>query len=281
MIKGNFRFLAIIVMVAALVSAGCGLNAPAPKPEARRVADGVMVEGQAVGGLTAEEVGGILANLAKAKDVPSVNAGFDPVTGGIIPERPGQRLNIASTISKLMAAPGGSTVAAVYEPFLPDITRDTLARARKLGTYTTPVLDDSPGRLANIRLTAKLVNNTLIAPGQEFSFNKTTGDPTEERGFQPAVVFGDGGEKEQGLGGGMCQVSSTLYNAVFNAGLKVIERHPHSQPVNYVPPGKDATTYTDKDLRFVNTTGGRLIIRAFTHDEGSKLTVDLWALPNA
>lgn len=261
------------------MNTGCTLNAPAPKPERKQVAEGVIVEGQPVGGLSAEEAGNVLINLAKAKDVPAVNAGFDPVTGEVMPERPGQRLDIASTMSELFAAGAGSSVTPAYQPFLPDITRDALTRAWRLGTYTTPILDKSPGRLVNIRLTAKLINNTLIAPGQEFSFNKITGEPSAARGFQPATVFGDHGAKEQGLGGGMCQVSSTLYNAVQAAELKVTERHPHSQPVSYVPQGKDATTYTDKDLRFINTARWRLLTRAFVHDQDSRLTVDLWALP--
>jgi vancomycin resistance protein YoaR len=199
----------------------------------------------------------------------------------VIPERPGQRLEVSATLIELLAAQAGSRVTPVYQPFLPEVTRDVLARSRRLGTFTTPILDKSPGRIANIRLTAKLVNNTLIAPGQEFSFNQVTGEPTEGRGFQPAIIFGDRGEKEQGLGGGMCQVSSTIYNAALAGELNVTERHPHSHPVAYVPQGKDAATYTDKDLRFLNTTRWRLITQVFVHDENTKLTVDLWALPDA
>lgn len=261
------------------LNTGCGLNTPAPKPEVRLVAENVTVDGQPVGGMTVEEAGGILTNLAKAKDVPAVNAGFDSESGEIFPERPGQRLNVSATLNKLLTAPAGSSVVPVYETFLPGITKKVLAGSRQLGTYTTPILDNSAGRLSNIRLTAKMINNVVIEPGQEFSFNKITGEPTAERGFQSATVFGESGQKEQGLGGGMCQVSSTLYNAVLAADLKVTERHAHSQPVSYVPPGKDATTYTDKDLRFVNTTRRRLITRAFVDVSGSNLTVNLLALP--
>ncbi|WP_325537113.1 VanW family protein [Sporomusa sp.] len=245
------------------------------------MAEGVHIEGQAVGGLSAQEAGKILTTLASAKDVSAVNAGFNPVTGSVIPERPGQRIEISATLNELLAAQAGSIVTPVYQSFLPEITRDVLARSHLIGTFTTPILDKSPGRLTNIRLTAKLVNNTLIAPGQEFSFNQVTGEPTEARGFQPAIIFGDRGEEEQGLGGGMCQVSSTIYNAALAGELSVTERHPHSRPVAYVPPGKDAATYTDKDLRFINTTRWRLLTRVFIHDESSQLTVDLWALPDA
>ena len=280
-IKNNSQLLLLVLTTLLALNAGCGLKTPAPKPEVRLVAENVTIEGQAVGAMTSEEVSRVLVNLAKAKDVPAVNAGFAPDTGEVIPERPGQRLNVSATLRELLAAASGSRVMPIYQHFVPDITKDKLARSRRLGSYTTRILDSSPERLANIRLTAKLINNTVLESGQEFSFNKLTGEPTVSRGFQPATVFGDNGNKEQGLGGGMCQVSSTLYNAVLAANLTVTERHPHSQPVSYVPPGRDATTYTDKDFRFINTTRHRLISRVFTNEAGHQLTVELWGLPDA
>lgn len=279
-IKKLLQFLLLMLIMLLAFNAGCGLKTPAPKPEVRLVADQVTIEGQPVGAMTMEEATRVLINLAKAKDVPAVNAGFAPETGEVIPERPGQRLNVSATLNELLAAAPGSQVTPVYQHFVPDITKDKLTRSHRLGRYTTQILDDSPGRLANIRLTARLINNTVLESGQEFSFNRLTGEPTAGRGFQPATVFGDKGKTEQGLGGGMCQVSSTLYNAVLAANLTVTERHPHSQPVKYVPPGRDATTYTDKDFRFINTTRHRLISRVFTDETGSQLTVELWGLPD-
>jgi len=279
----KFLYLLVLLMLILLeyISVGCGLQAPAPKPEVRRVAEQVSVEGQPVGNMTKEEAGKVLINLAKAKDVPAVNAGFAADSGEIIPERPGRRLNREVTLEEILAAQPGSNVKAVYQTFLPDITKEKLLQSRNLGSYTTPILDNSPGRLANIRLTGRLINNIVLEPGQEFSFNDLTGEPTIVRGFQPATIFNDSGNKEEGLGGGMCQVSSTLYNAVLAAKLKVTERHPHSRPVNYVPPDRDATTYTDKDFRFVNTARQRLISRVFTDQAGTILTVELWGLPGA
>lgn len=240
----------------------------------------MTIEGQAVGGMSTEEAKRIVTDLAKAKDVPAVNAGFDSNTGAIIPERPGQRLNVTATVDNLLVAAPNSNVMPVYTPYMPNLTKDLLERSQQMGKATTPILDNSAGRMANIELTAKIINNAIIVAAQEFSFNKAVGEVTPERGFQEATVLGENG-KEQGVGGGMCQVSSTLYNAVLATDLTVTERHPHSQPVTYIPPGKDATVYTDKDLRFVNTTSKRLIIRAFVHDRGSKLTTELWALPDA
>ena len=269
------RLAAVILLIAGgLLVAACGLT-PAPRPEPR-VAAAVTVEGVAVGGLTQGEASAALQALAAGRYVPSANARFADGDGSILAERTGLIIDVPATTAAALAAPAGSDLAAVCRPLAPALTADDLRTARRAGTYTTTILDNSRERAENIRLTAALLNNAAIAPGDEFSFNRRTGEPTRERGFRPAVVFVDGREEEE-LGGGMCQVSSTLYNAVLAAGLKVTERHPHSRPVSYVPPGQDATTYTDKDLRFVNTTRRTLVLRALV--AGKKLTVDLFALP--
>lgn len=268
------RLTAVVVVVAGcLLAAGCGLR-PAPKPEPRAAA-AVTVEGVAVGGLTRGEATAALQGLAAERYVPPADARFADGDGAVVAERPGQILDAAATVGEALAAPAGAAVAAAYRPVAPALTAAALAAARAAGACTTPILDASPGRVENIRLTAALLNNAAIAAGDEFSFNRRTGEPTRERGFRPATVLVDG-RREEELGGGMCQVSSTLYNAVLAAGLQVTERHAHSQPVAYVPPGRDATTYTDKDLRFVNTTRRTLVMRAFT--DGKKLTVELFAL---
>lgn len=225
------------------------------------------MDGLPVGGLTAEEAGRVLTDLAKAKDIPAVSAGFDPANGEVIPERLGRRLNVAASINELLTAPAGSSLLAEYEPFMPEITRNTLVRAKELGAYTSPILDSSPNYLQNIRLAAKLINNSILVPGQEFSFNRITGELTADRG-------------RQGLDG-ICQVSSTLYNAVLAANLKVTEHPAYFPPFADVPQGKDATTYRDKDFKFVNESRWQLIIRSFTDSPGTRLTVDLWALPDA
>ncbi len=268
------RLAVVLLLVAAgLSAAACGPR-PAPRPETR-VAAAVTVEGVAMGGLTQGEATAVLQDLAAERYVPAKNARFADADGTVVAERPGRALDVAATAAAALAAPAGGEVAAVYRPLAPAVTAEALAGARLVGTYTTAILDDSPERMENIRLTAALLNNAVIAPGEEFSFNSRTGEPTRERGFQPAVVFVDGREEVE-LGGGMCQVSSTLYNAVLAAGLRVTERHAHSRPVSYVPPGQDATTYTDKDLRFVNTGRRMLIVRAVAAEKN--LTVDLFAL---
>lgn len=268
------RVWVFCLVIGCLIAAGCG-GSPAPKP-AGRAAAGVTVEGVAVGGLYRDEMTAALRELASRRYAAPVDARFADADGAILPEEAGRLLDVPATVGVAMAAPAGSAVEAVYRPLAPGLTAAVLAAASQAGTCTTPILDASPGRVANIRLTAVLVNNAVIAPGQEFSFNARTGEPTPARGFVPATVFVDG-RHEQEVGGGMCQVSSTLYGAVLAAGLKVTERHAHSQPVSYAPPGRDATTYTDKDLRFVNSGRGTIVVRAVA--AGKNVAVDLFALP--
>lgn len=236
---------------------------------------GITVEGVAVGGMTSSELETVLKSLAEQRYTPPDNARFDNNTGKIIAGTVGRRLDIMATADRVMNAAANTMVYGVYQQVQPAITNHNLQLASHVGSYRTRIIDTSPGRLHNIKLTAQQLNNKVIQPGEEFSFNRQTGEPTIERGFKEATVFVDG-RTEQGLGGGMCQVSSTLYNAALSAGLNITERHAHSQPVSYVPPGRDATTYTDKDLRFVNTTRQELIIRAIV--EGDTMVIDLLGL---
>ena len=109
-------------------------------------------------------------------------------------------------------------------------------------------------RTANVRLAAKLINGTILNPGEEFSYNKTVGPRTKERGFLEAGVFASG-EVVDGIGGGICQVSSTLYMAAIRANMKITERRNHAFYVDYTPKGEDATVvYGAIDFRFVNTS---------------------------
>lgn len=273
-IKELTRLVAAIVLMVLALN-GCSWLQPAPKIVEPQVAQGVMVDSRSVGGLTRSELDMVLAELAGARSYGPENASFDE-KGAIQPSKNGQAFNTVRTAEQVMNGPANSVLSGIYDEVEANLTEAALAQAQLLGAYTTPILDNSPGRMVNIYLTAKLISNTGLEVGQEFSFNTVTGEPSAQRGFQKAVVLGAEGQKEEGLGGGMCQVSSTLYNAVLAAGLQVTERHRHSRPVAYVPHDKDATTFTDKDFRFVNTNRRRVIIRAFI--VGQKLTVDIWAL---
>lgn len=138
----------------------------------------------------------------------------------------------------------------------------------ELSTYSTTIKDNSSGRLVNIRLTCNALNGTIVNPGDTFSFNNVVGEPTAEKGYQEATVIINH-ESEKGIGGGNCQVSSTLYNAILNIpSLVVTERHEHGKDVTYVPEGKDAAvSYGSLDLKFRNDTGNKIRIDLTTDDK--------------
>ena len=134
-----------------------------------------------------------------------------------------------------------------------------------LGAFDVPLRDD-PAERANILLSAQAVDNVTVAPGSEFSFNAQVGERTPERGYQDGLMF-DNGHVIRGTGGGICLVATGLYNAALHAGLAITERHPHSGLVSYAAPGCDAgIVYGQEDLKFRNTTGKPLVIRAAPED---------------
>ena len=269
--------IAAAILLTVIAAGGCGRNAPVPKAPEGLSAPGVTVEGAPAGNMNRESVLLTVVRVAAGRGAAPEPAGFDPDSGQITEERPGWAVDTQATVEEVMNSPPDGKVSLVMRRVPAELTASRLGEAAVAGSYVTVILDDSPGRMVNIRLTAALINNALIAPGEEFSFNASTGEPTAARGFQPAGILRDG-RREEGVGGGMCQVSSTLYNAALAAGFTVTERHPHSLPVAYVPHGRDATTYTDKDLRFINTGRGEIVIRAVVR-EGS-VAVDLLALPH-
>lgn len=134
-------------------------------------------------------------------------------------------------------------------------------------TVKTPLLDKSEGRLNNVKLACQAVNGLVLQAGEEFSFNKVVGARTAERGYEKAIVFKDK-EKVEELGGGICQLSSSLYCAALDAKLEVTERHAHQLEVDYVPTDMDATVcYGDKDFKFVNSTDTAIAISAELTEE--------------
>jgi len=125
----------------------------------------------------------------------------------------------------------------------------------ELSSFTTELLTDDDKRENNIEITCSKINNCTVKSGETFSFTDTVGKATEAKGYEKADIFDANGNKTKGLGGGNCQVSSTLYNAVLQAGDKfeIVERHKHSQKVYYVPDGMDATvSYGSLDFKFKN-----------------------------
>ena len=138
----------------------------------------------------------------------------------------------------------------------PNVTIDQLiqdAFGDVLAEYTTKYKESEKNRTVNVKLAASKVNGTILLPGQEFSFNKVVGERTSANGFKIATVY-SANRLAQGLGGGICQVSSTLYNVALLADLNIVERKNHQLTVAYVPLGRDATVaYGSIDFRFSNS----------------------------
>ncbi|MBR4749831.1 MAG: VanW family protein [Abditibacteriota bacterium] len=143
-----------------------------------------------------------------------------------------------------------------------------------LGRYTTGFNAKNAGRTSNLKVAVKKLNGTSLQPGGVFSFNKTLGERTAAAGYREAIVF-QGGEQKLELGGGICQVSSTLFNAALLAGMEILSRRSHSKMVDYVPAGRDAMVYWgQQDFSFRNNSGSPVVIKASV--DGSTMTVALW-----
>jgi vancomycin resistance protein YoaR len=175
---------------------------------------------------------------------------------------------LASEISKLNIEQDplhSITVPLLNEAAQPKITEAQLSAEKITGLlaqYSTQFDASLVNRTENIRLAARALDGKLLAPGERFSFNESVGERTAEAGYKEAMII-EGNIFTPGLGGGVCQVSSNLYNAVTLAQLEILERHPHSLPVTYVPPGQDATVaYPQLDFKFMNNSEAYVLIRS-------------------
>jgi vancomycin resistance protein YoaR len=142
-----------------------------------------------------------------------------------------------------------------------------------LASYTTYFDSGVTGRAKNIELSASAINNVILGVGDVFSYNEIVGPRTEAAGYQKAMEIVNK-ELVEGIGGGVCQTSSTLFNAVDKVGVDYIERHHHSISIGYVPAGRDATvSYGGLDFRFQNPHGVPLLLKASVN--GGSITVEV------
>lgn len=179
-----------------------------------------------------------------------------------------------------------STIDTIRVPLrekLPEVTLESLKAQgieRKIAEFTTTFPGGAPGRVHNIRATAATIHDKLLAPGERFDYGEIIRATEQKVGFREAPVIFNG-KLVPGIGGGICQVSTTLYNAVLLAGLQVDERRNHSLPVSYVPLGLDATYASGYiNFRFTNNSGHHLLIR--TESDENRVTVKLFgAMPSS
>lgn len=135
-----------------------------------------------------------------------------------------------------------------------DTTSSTSNTNKVISKYSTKIYSKDKNRQNNLEITASALNGTVVKPNETFSFTQTIGPASKSKGYEKADIFDSNGNKIKGYGGGNCQISSTLYNAVLKApSLKVVERHEHSNKVPYVAENKDAAVaYGSVDFKFKN-----------------------------
>ncbi len=220
-----------------------------------------------------------LGTLSPALSKPAVDGrfDFDPQTGtlgALSPSSEGRKLDVAVTIARLEAAifdPLSRRVAMVFEPLTPryheGLTAAELGITELVSEATTYYWGSWPNRRSNIAIGAGKLNGIIIAPGGEFSFNDHLGDISPEAGYlEGSVILG--GATVTGIGGGICQVSTTMFRAAFGGGYAITERNSHGYRVGYYEyagagPGLDAAIWQPEiDLRFQNNTPHHLLIES-------------------
>lgn len=214
---------------------------------------------------------------------PPVNAGFtitEQDTVELVPDQSGTTVDYAAlkeAILRSVQQPDLSPVEITVIEVPPEHTFDEVRAMRLNGLvsqYTTRFDPSLVDRSYNVAVASKALDNLLIAPGEVVSFNEIVGPRSQEAGYRSALIIIEN-QFEEGMGGGVCQVSSTLYNTVLLANLEIIERKNHSLPVAYVPIGRDATVvYEAIDFKFRNNTEGFLYLK--TEVGNGKLTMKMF-----
>lgn len=216
----------------------------------------------------------IVQNMQKKIDKPPKNASIVRKNGQFVitKEEKSYNVNVTEVKSQLEEKlkeykyQDEIYIELLVQTVLPKITAESLRSIDALlSEYVTKFNPSSINRSFNVRLAAKTMNGTVIMPGEIFSFNEVVGPRSVQRGYKSAhVIFK--GELVDGLGGGVCQPSSTLYNATLLANLEIVERTKHTIPSSYVPKGRDATvSYGVLDFKFKNIFAHPIYLESYTH----------------
>jgi vancomycin resistance protein YoaR len=218
-----------------------------------------------------------LKELCDQYNVPAKNASLKATGHGfqIIPEEEGCVLDYKTTVKELLEYVDNSwdkeseiSIEATTKVSKPKYTTEDCEKVSNepMGTYTTYFTSGVVNRNTNIKNGAEKLSDNILYPGESFSCNEHLVPWTEDNGWLPAGTYSDGSVVDS-LGGGICQVSSTLYNALLDAEIKVTERYPHSMAVSYVPLSADAALAGDyKDLVFENNTDAPIYIQGIYTD---------------
>lgn len=237
--------------------------------------------------LNREKIELYLKTISEEIDTPPVNARFSIKDTGevteFVPSQKGQVLNIPKSREIIVSAllsdyPSEKSIELAVDEIEPQLTLDkinNLGLNALIGRGESNFAGSSNSRIHNIRRGAYILKGILIRPGEEFSFNRAIGTIGANSGYLPELVIKEGKLVPE-YGGGLCQVSTTLFRAVMAAGLTILERHPHSIPVRYYnPQGFDATIYPGvSDFRFKNDTSSYILLQPEISD--SKLSFEIY-----
>lgn len=206
-----------------------------------------------------------------------VNAGYDPETKEITESKPGIEFDVDEAQRLWDAAAIGETVRIPVTLTQPELKLDDLSGGLfgdKLATKTTSLSGSNYNRINNVKLAAKHIDGVILEPGDSFSYNGTVGQRTKANGFLEAGAYANG-QVVQEVGGGICQVSSTLYYCTLISNLKITARTNHYFTVGYIEPGMDATvSWGAPDFQFQNNRAFPIKIRAYVSN--GSLTVEIW-----
>jgi vancomycin resistance protein YoaR len=219
-------------------------------------------------------------SLSKRVDRPPVDADFvvSGETVGLIPSRQGRIVDVAATAGALLRAVTSEDRRVARLVVVRAAPERTTADARAMGirellgtykTYNAGTWD----RITNLRLGVQALDGALVEPGGTFSLNEAIGERTAERGFRPAPVI-IGTKYAEEIGGGTSQVATTVFNAAWEAGVRITERNPHALYIDRYPLGRDATVYWPSlDLKFENDTRRWILVKGFAESDGIRVSI--------
>ena len=290
--------LILIILVIVLAARGCGGEKTVGETqEESQISGQVSVDGVSITGMSREEAReAILAGYSWGMTVTYEDDTYE--VENLIADRVDQLLDqifstdspqesytldvsgmddlIQSQVEAMEEKNFSARITAQANEVEPEITAaEAKNMYRVIGQYSTTTTANRD-RNTNIQLASECLEGKIIQPGETFSFNDTTGPRSEDKGYKPAGAYVNG-ELVAEPGGGVCQVSSTLYNAVVFAGLKTTERHAHSYEPSYVTPGEDAAvSYGGPDMKFINNSDTAIALRAKLEGSlSSKMTLTI------
>ncbi|TCP63737.1 VanW family protein [Baia soyae] len=224
-----------------------------------------------------------LDDVKKQVDAPMKNASQKKVEDTIAPEQAGSVVNV-KTVQKWLTDIKSLVNQKKELPFItvePQVTTEDIKKAddKLVGTFKTTFDPGKENRTSNIKRASETIDGIVLLPGEEFSFNNVVGERTAASGYKKAGVIVKG-EVSEDIGGGICQVSSTLFNSVDKANVQITRRISHSKEVPYVPPGRDATvSWGGPDFRFKNNYNKPMVIRITI--SGGTIQINTYTAPEA